>query len=308
MAPKRSAEESLAGPSKRRNVGEAAGPSGRGGHDDEISAAFKAVAGALVPAITELATRTAELGRNDTVLVEDGKSPQLAVDGEGVKERLEREKMLRLREAEQFMAARRDLVEKERAQEELLAQTKLDVMQLVRLVEWPTNQKATKAKGERKNPLWMAASGRGRLLAETGAIWDDWCARRDAAAEGDRGSVLPRSYPEVKAVAVANEKERARAVERRQAAEARQKVAETELHLESAETRRRLPSIPAHPPGQHPEYRRRKGQPKWSKRVAGAPTTEPIPFWAGLGLARPQKAAGPKRPAGKGKGKKRKNW
>lgn len=50
------------------------------------------------------------LGRNDTVLVEDGKSPQLAVDGEGVKERLEREKMLRLREAEQFMAARRDLV------------------------------------------------------------------------------------------------------------------------------------------------------------------------------------------------------
>lgn len=167
-------------------------------------------------------------------------------------------------------------VEKERAQEELLAQTKLDVMQLVRtqfrqpdetdeevrLVEWPTNQKATGAKGKRKNPLWMAASGRGRLLAETGAIWDDWCARRDAAAEGDRGSVLPRSYPEVKAVAVANEKERARAVERRQAAEARQKVAETELHLESAETRRRLPSIPAHPPGQHPEYRRRKGQPK----------------------------------------------
>lgn len=70
-----------------------------------------------MPAITELATRTAELGRSETVVVEDGETPQLAgssdrgkVDGEGAKERLEREMMLRLQEAEQYIAARQDLV------------------------------------------------------------------------------------------------------------------------------------------------------------------------------------------------------
>ena len=118
-------------------------------------------------------------------------------------------------------------------------------------------------------------------------------------AEEDRGNVLPRSYPEVKAVKVANGKERTRAVEAQQAAEARQKTAETERLLDGAETRRRLPPIPSPAPGLHPEYRRRKGQAKWSKRVAGAPVTEALPFWVGLGLARPEK------PAGKGRGKKR---
>ncbi|MCJ1271488.1 hypothetical protein MMC22_011389 [Lobaria immixta] len=79
-------------------------------------------------------------------------------------------------------------------------------------------------------------------------------------------------------------------------------MAETERLLEGAATRpRRLPPIPAHAPGQHSECRRRKGQTKWSERVAGAPVTEALPFWVGLGLARPKK------PAAKGKGKKRRN-
>ena len=70
-----------------------------------------------MPAISELATRTAELGRSEIVLVDNGETPQLAgsldsgkADGKGLKERLEREKMLRLQEAEQYMAPRQDLV------------------------------------------------------------------------------------------------------------------------------------------------------------------------------------------------------
>ncbi|MCJ1262470.1 hypothetical protein MMC22_002340 [Lobaria immixta] len=52
-----------------------------------------------------------KLGRSPTVVLENGETSQLAVDGEGPKERLEREKMLRLQEAEQYMAASQDLVQ-----------------------------------------------------------------------------------------------------------------------------------------------------------------------------------------------------
>lgn len=108
-------------------------------------------------------------------------------DGKGLKERLEREKMLRLQEAEQYMAPRQDLVNKQRAQEELIVHTKLDVMQLVRtqhrksdetdeevrLVEWSNDREAMRATGQRRNPLYIAGSGRGRFMVETMAMWDD---------------------------------------------------------------------------------------------------------------------------------------
>ena len=58
-----------------------------------------------------------------------------------------------------------------------------------------------------RDPLYIAGSGYGRFYRETEAMWDDWCRRRDAEGEEDRGRVLPRSYPEVKAVQVANENE-----------------------------------------------------------------------------------------------------
>ncbi|MCJ1266195.1 hypothetical protein MMC22_006078 [Lobaria immixta] len=259
MASKRKAEESLAGPSKKRSVDEGARARDRGVRDEELSTAFKAVAGAIVPALTELASRMAEIGGSETILVENEQIPQLAedlnrgrMDGEGAKEWLERGKMLQLQEAAWYMAACHDLAQKERAQEELLIHTKLDVMQLVRthfrkpdetddevrLFEMPNDQEAMEATGERTNPSYTAGPGRGRVYLETVAMWDDWCERRDAVVEEDRGNVLPRSYSEVKAAKLAKEEERARATEAQQAAEATEKTAETERPLERAETRR----------------------------------------------------------------------
>lgn len=59
----------------------------------------------------------AEIGESETILVENGQIPQLAedlnsgkMDGEGPKERLEREQRLRLQEAEWYMAACHELV------------------------------------------------------------------------------------------------------------------------------------------------------------------------------------------------------
>lgn len=130
-------------------------------------------------------------------------------------------------------------------------------------------------------------------------MWDDWCERMDAA-EGDRGIAIPRSYKEVNAAKLAKKEELARTEDAQRAVAAAQRAADRERLLELAETRRRLPPIPAHAPGQHPEYRRRKGQTKWSKQavVEPAPT---LPKRVMLRLTAPTK------PVSKGKGKKRQN-
>lgn len=91
----------------------------------------------------------------------------------------------------------------------------------------------------------------------------------DAVTAGDRGNVLPRPFKEVKAAKLAKEEELAWAVDVQRVAEAAERAVEKERLTGLAETRRRLPPIPAHTPGQHPEYRRRKGQTKWSKRAVG---------------------------------------
>ena len=119
----------------------------------------------------------------------------------------------------------------------------------------PNDQEAMEATGERTNPLYTAGSGRGRVYLETVAMWDDWCERRDAVAEEDRGNVLPRSYTEVKAARLAKEEERARATEAQQAAEATEKTAETERLLDRAETRRR--TRPKKPVGKGKKRRNR---------------------------------------------------
>lgn len=132
-------------------------------------------------------------------------------------------------------------------------------------------------------------------------MWDDWRERMDAVAAEDRGSVLPRSYKEVKAAKLAKEEELVRAVEAQRLAEAAERAVERELLLELAETRRRLPSIPAHAPGQHPEYRRRKGQIKWSKRADGAGSAPPLTKRVSLKLTAPKKPVGVGKAPGKGK-------
>lgn len=123
-------------------------------------------------------------------------------------------------------------------------------------------------------------------------MWDDWCERMDAA-EKDRGIAIPRSYKEVNAAKLAKKEELARA-------EDAQRAAERERLLELAETRRRLPPIPAHAPGQHPGYRRRKGQTKWSKQAV----VEPVPTLPKRVMLR---LTAPRKPVSKGKGKKRQN-
>lgn len=164
----------------------------------------------------------------------------------------------------------------------------------------PNDHEAMKPKWDRRNPLYIEGTGRGRFYIETAAMWDDWCERMDAVAVEDRGDVLPRSYKEVNAAKLAREEELARAVEAQRAAEAAERAVERELFLELAETRRRLPPIPAHAPGQHPGYRRRKGQTKWSKRAVEEPMP---PLTKEVSL----KLTAPKKPVGKGKGKKRRN-
>lgn len=163
-----------------------------------------------------------------------------------------------------------------------------------------------KPTGDRVNPLFTAGRGRGRFYIEVAAMWDDWSERMDAVAAEDRGNVLPRPFKEVKAAKLAKEEELAWAVEAQRATEAAERAAEKERLAELAETRRRLPPIPAHAPGQHPEYRRRKGQTKWSKGAAGTESTPPV----GAGLTRrvSPKLTVPKKPVGKkSKGKRRRN-
>lgn len=94
-----------------------------------------------------LGRQRTEVEGNETLIVEDGETLQLArdLDGEGVKERLEREKMrsgvsppakigydLNHTEFRQKDHLTELQVHQERAQQELLIHAKLDVMQLVR--------------------------------------------------------------------------------------------------------------------------------------------------------------------------------
>lgn len=158
-----------------------------------------------------------------------------------------------------------------------------------------------KPRGERTNPLFTAGRGRGRFYIEVAAIWDDWCERKGAVAVEDRENVIPRSYKEVKAAKLAKEEELVRAAEARRAAQAVERAAERERLLELAETRRRLPPIPAHAPGQHPEYRRRKGQIKWSKQANGAGSAPPLTKRVSLKLTAPKKPVGVGNARGKGK-------
>ena len=140
----------------------------------------------------------------------------------------------------------------------------------------PNDRAAMKPTGDRQNPLYKAGLGRGRFYIETEAMWNDWCERMDEVAPEDRGKVLPWSYKEVKAAKLAKEEALERAMQAQRAAEAAERVTEEKKFLELAEVRRRLPPIPSHAPGQHPEYRRRKGQTKWSKRAVGADPAPPV--------------------------------
>lgn len=166
----------------------------------------------------------------------------------------------------------------------------------------PNDREAMKPTGDRVNPLYTAGLGRGRFYIEAAAMWDDWCERMDAVAPENRENVLPQSYKKVKVAKLAKlakEKELARAIEAQNAAK---RAAERERLWELAETRRRLPSIPAHAPGQHPGYRSRKGQTKWSKRVE---STSPLTKRVILKLTAPKKPV--EKPVDKGKGKMQQN-
>lgn len=150
---------------------------------------------------------------------------------------------------------------------------------------------------DRENPLYTAGWGRGRFYVEAEEMWEDWCQRMDAVAPEDRGTVLPRSFKKIRAAKdakLAEERELTRAAEARRVAE---RAAETERLRELAKVQQRLPPIPRHAPGQHPGYRSRRGQVKWSKRTAGdtpPPLTRRVPM----------KLTAPKKPVGKGRGKK----
>lgn len=150
--------------------------------------------------------------------------------------------------------------------------------------------------GKRENPLYTAGWGRGRFYVEAEEMWEDWCQRMDAVAPEDRGTVLPRSFKEIRKARMAKleeERELTRAAEARRVAE---RAAEAERLLELAKVQQRLPPIPRHPPGQHPGIRSRRGQVKWSKRAeAPPPLTRTVRM----------KAAEPKKPAGRGKGRKK---
>lgn len=172
----------------------------------------------------------------------------------------------------------------------------------------PNDREAMKPTGDRQNPLYTAGLGRGRFYIETEAMWNDWYERMDEAAPENRGKVLPQSYKKVKAAKLAKEEVLARAIQTQRAAETAKKVTEEKKILELAELRRRLPPIPAHAPGQHPEYRRRKGQIKWSKRAVGADPAPPVAI-----LSKPAdlprrirlKLTAPKKPVDNGMGSSR---
>lgn len=79
---------------------------------------FKTVATAVVPSLTELATRTAsDVEGSEALLGEDGKIPQLAevfnrrrMGGGEVKRRLVEEQMFRLQEEVKQVTGRQELV------------------------------------------------------------------------------------------------------------------------------------------------------------------------------------------------------
>ena len=118
---------------------------------EQLSAAYEAVAAAVVPALTELTARTArEVEESETLLMELQKD----LDGgktkaEEEKRRLVMEQMFRLKAEEQQASYRQDLIRldtprlqrnnkltkpqarQDRVQEELLIHERLKVMQLV---------------------------------------------------------------------------------------------------------------------------------------------------------------------------------
>lgn len=151
----------------------------------------------------------------------------------------------------------------------------------------PNDREAQRPTGDRMNPLYTAGLGRGRFYIEAAAMWEDWCERRENVAAEDRENIIPRPYKEVKVAKLAKEEELARAIQAQRIAEAAERAVERERLLELAEIRQRLPMIPAHAPGQHPEYKRRKGQTKWSKRAV---PTEPKRIR--LTLTMPEKPSG----------------
>lgn len=159
------------------------------------------------------------------------------------------------------------------------------------------------------NPLNMAWLGRGRFYIEAEAMWDDWCERMDEVAAENRRNVLPRPYREVKVAKLAKEEEFARVIQAQRIAEAAERAVERGRLLELAEirNRRRLPIIPAYAPGQHPEYKRRKGQTKGSKRAVKTVSLPPLPRRIRPRLTMPKKPwlslTMPKKPAEKAKGK-----
>ncbi|MCJ1427005.1 hypothetical protein MMC29_004908 [Sticta canariensis] len=330
MPPKRKAEEILAGPSKKRSATADAGTSVRAHRNarsapdnraEQLSAAYEAIAAAVVPALTELTARTArEVEESETLLMELQKDLDGGkIKAEEEKRRLVMEQMFGLKAEEQQASYRQDLARQDKVQEELLIHERLKVMQLVRtksrtpnetdkevrLSKMRNDREVMKPRREQTNPLYTAGLGRGRFYIEVAAIWDDWCERKGAVAVQDRENIIPRLFKEVKAAKLAKEEELARAAEAQRAAQAVEKAVERERFLELAETRRRLPPIPAHAPGQHPEYRRRKGQIKWSKRANGAGSAPPLTKRVSLKPTAPKKpVGGPKAP---GKGKSRRN-
>lgn len=154
------------------------------------------------------------------------------------------------------------------------------------------------------NPLYTDERGRGRFYIEAAAMWDDWCARKAAAREEDRGNILPRSYKDLKAAQLGTEAKRGRA---RGAQRTAERAAERERAPELAEIQRRLPAIPACAAGQHPGYRRTKDQPKWSTMVSKGEPKPPPPRRVKLTLTMPKKPGSKKRGSkGKGKGKAKK--
>ncbi|MCJ1466057.1 hypothetical protein MMC07_004676 [Pseudocyphellaria aurata] len=333
MPSKRKAVERLASPSKKSI------PSRREKGAEHLSTVIKTLGKVMLPGHMEIAAQTAKnTEESETLLVENGQIPQLSEDSnrrmverEEAKRRLVKEQMLWLKEEERQAAHRQEMVwldaeasteneltklqvQQDRIQEELLIHAKLEIMQLARkpfrtpnetenevcLSTMPNDREAMKPTGDRANPLYTAELGRGRFYIETAAMWDDWCERMDAVE--NRETVLPRSYEEVKVAKLAKlakEKEHALAIEARNA---EKRAAERERLWELAKIRQRLPSIPAHAPGQHPGYRSRKGQPKWSKRVESTPprTKKVI-----LKLTAPKKPV--EKPVDKGKGKRQRN-
>ncbi|MCJ1462674.1 hypothetical protein MMC07_001277 [Pseudocyphellaria aurata] len=304
MAPKRKAESCLVGPSKKRALES---------RSEDLGSAFADVGERMLAGLTELNARTEkQLQENETLLEADGHFAQLAAD---LRQRATEAKVEKLRSVieETFRQHKEEhlayhgqyMARLERMNDELSIHAKLDMMQLVRTeFRKPTEtddhgRPAWEETMDRKNPLYTAEMGRGRFCAQVEEMWEDWCQRMDAVAPEDRGTVLPRSVKNIRAAKdakLAEWRELTRAAEARRVAE---RAAEAERLWELAQVQQRLPPIPRHAPGQHPGYRSRRGQVKWSKRAeAPPPPTRRVP----MKLAAPEKPASKRK--GKGRGKK----